>query len=218
MPRKKDYSKSTIYHICRKDTKEVIYVGSSCNFSKRGYKHKSCCENPNLKNYDLPLYVYMRDNGGFECFDIIPISLHNLSNINELIILEQLEINKYTTLLNKNRAHRTKDEKDEYQKKYDKEWRNSNKEKVSKIQKKHKEKNKDILAEKWKVYYNENKQSILDKRKITNKETVECDCCGKIVTKVNLTRHKKLLKCINKHLEIKNINVYYNEPIEPTEK
>jgi len=57
-----DYSKCIIYKLCCKDLNiKEIYVGSTCNFTKRKWGHKTrfYSEN-NYKEYQI-----MKENGGF---------------------------------------------------------------------------------------------------------------------------------------------------------
>ena len=46
-----DYSKTIIYKIQHQDKPELLYVGSTTNFTKRKYQHKNSCNNEN-KNKD----------------------------------------------------------------------------------------------------------------------------------------------------------------------
>ena len=78
----------------------------------------------------------MRENGGFENYEIIPVSFHNLTNIVELRILEQQEMDKYDGLLNSYYASRPKKQYriDNIEKKseYDKQYRIDNQEIIKK--------------------------------------------------------------------------------------
>ena len=42
------------------------YVGSTTNYAKRITKHKSDCNNPRDKKFNLKVYKYIRINGGFD--------------------------------------------------------------------------------------------------------------------------------------------------------
>ena len=67
MPRKPiDYSNTHFYKIVCKDTNMTdCYVGHTTDFTKRKYKHKGLCNNTNIRNYTIPLYQFIRANGGF---------------------------------------------------------------------------------------------------------------------------------------------------------
>ena len=227
MGRTPNLSQSTIYHIRCKITKRVIYVGSSCDFINREKKHRyNCCNNESSDKYNLPIYKYIRENGGFENYEIIPVSFHNLNNIVELRILEQQEMDKHTGLMNCVYASRTReqyriDNKEKINER-EKQYNNDNKE----LRKKYREDNREKInehkkqydidnREKTKQYYQNNKEHIkqyrIDNREKINetkklyreknkekiKEKITCEC-GCIVVRCNLTRHKKS----KKHLDL----------------
>lgn len=146
MGRTPNLSQATIYHIRCKMTKRVLYVGSSCDFINREKSHNHRCNNESSDKYHLPIYKYIRENGGFENYEIIPISFHNLNNIVELRILEQQEMDKHDGLLNCYYASRTK--------------------------KQYESDNKDKIKERKKQYSIDNKEKIKKK----NKEKLTCDC------------------------------------------
>ena len=50
-------------------------------------------------------------------------------------------------------------------------------------------KNKDKLLEQKKIYYEANKDKINEK--------IQCDNCFSTITRLNLLRHKKTIKCQN---------------------
>lgn len=49
------------------------YVGHTVSFRHRKSSHKTECNSPNRKNYNIPLYKYMREHGGFENWNMIVI-------------------------------------------------------------------------------------------------------------------------------------------------
>ena len=74
MPKKPtDYSRTVIYKIEHKENKELVYVGSTTDFTKRKCSHKSHCYNEKGKSYNLKLYVMIRENGGFDAFQMLEI-------------------------------------------------------------------------------------------------------------------------------------------------
>ncbi len=72
MGRAQDFTNSIIYHIRHMENKEVIYVGSTTNFSQRKAKHKYLW-NKEGNHFTFPIYCHIRNNGGFDCFEVIPI-------------------------------------------------------------------------------------------------------------------------------------------------
>jgi len=56
MGRTQDFTNSVIYHIRHMESKEVVYVGSTTNFSQRKTKHKYNC-NHEGKNVLHTLFI-----------------------------------------------------------------------------------------------------------------------------------------------------------------
>ena len=172
MPRAQDFSQSVIYHIRNKVTKEVIYVGSSTSFQQRKAAHKNQCNNPNGNRYHLKFYVYIRENGNWDCFEIIPVEFLKLENKTQLEIAEQAEMDKQDNLKNKQKAHRTKEDI---------------KEQIKEYRETHKEYSKEYSKE----YYEKNKDKISAQRK----EKQECPICKSKVRYDSMARHKRSDKC-----------------------
>lgn len=59
--------------ICKDSTILDIYIGSTCNFSNRKRTHKTQCNNPNSRIYNLKVYKFIRANGGWNMWDMIKI-------------------------------------------------------------------------------------------------------------------------------------------------
>ena len=68
-----DYTKTIIYKLINYDFPELVYVGSTTNFTKRKYNHKNAVFNDKNKGHHLKLYVSIRENGGWESWDMIKI-------------------------------------------------------------------------------------------------------------------------------------------------
>jgi len=182
MGRPQDFSKSVIYHIRHMESNEVVYVGSTTNFTQRKGRHKYDCNKEERKEFTFPIYCHIRDNGGFNCFEVIPIKSLKLENKTELLIAEQEEMDKHRTLANGQKAyipieaHRTIEEHKEYDKQYKKLYYQENKEEQK---------------ENRKLYYQENKENINEKQK----QTVKCPICNSASLRVNLKRHQRTKKC-----------------------
>ena len=69
-----NYSNVVICKLSCKD-KSITdkYIGSTTNFTKRKYQHKQACIQPTNKFYDTSKYKFIRDNGGWENWEIIEI-------------------------------------------------------------------------------------------------------------------------------------------------
>jgi len=159
MGRKQDFSNSIIYHIRHMESKEVIYVGSTTNFFIRKAKHKYLW-NKEGNHFTFPIYCHIRNNGGFDCFEVIPIQSLKLENKTQLLIAEQVEIDKHQTLVNRNKAHITIEELKEYHKQYHEEHKVELNEKKKLYNKQYHEEHKVELNEKKKQYYQEKKRTF----------------------------------------------------------
>jgi hypothetical protein len=212
-----DYKNGVIYKIVCKDTSITdCYVGSSCSPRSRKCQHKKCCTYEKHKAYNLAVYRFIRDNGGWLNWSFIIIEKYPCEDKTELIIRERYWFERLNASLNDRYPQRSKKEyreknkeviaqkykeyreknKEVISQKY-KEYRENNKEILAQKNKEYREKNKEKIAQKDKEYREKNKEKIAQKQKQKQKEKVECDNCGSISTKGNLTRHKRSLKCQN---------------------
>ena len=72
MPR--DYRKTAIYKLVCKDVSiKDCYVGHTTEFIQRKSKHKNKCNTKSGKNYNLKVYKFIRDNGGWENWSMIEV-------------------------------------------------------------------------------------------------------------------------------------------------
>jgi hypothetical protein len=106
--RMKNYNKSRIYKIwCEDEGVDQIYVGSSKNLTNRTRSHKHACSDSSHKSYNLPLYIYIRENGGFENFYVHTLQKFPCKNKKQLQDREQHWIDKLKPTLNCKRANST---------------------------------------------------------------------------------------------------------------
>jgi hypothetical protein len=171
-----NYSKSCIYKICCKDTNITdCYIGSTTNFRSRKWSHKSKCNNETNKPSKIKVYQFIRDNGGWDNWDMVLVEKVNVNDSYELHKQERKYIEELNSTLNYEIPTRTR-----------KEWEEENKEKI--IQ--YRIDNKDKNSEYQKIYYEE---------KIKNKgiEKVECPNCNCLIKRHSLSKHKKTKKCMN---------------------
>lgn len=212
-----DYSKTSIYKLVHKNDvdNENIYIGSTSNFSKRKNSHKSSCNNPKNHSYYNPKYVYIRENGGWDNWNIIEIEKYPCNDRREAETRERLWIEFYKSKLNKIIPTRTNSEyyKDNYEyyatyrennketiNEKSKNYIQKNKDKIRETKKKYREENRDVIAEKQRKHYEKNKDKILEKQK--EKITCECGCSVNrwIIQKHKRTaKHQKLMSELNKN-------------------
>jgi hypothetical protein len=173
----KRYQNGKIYTVRCKYDDDLIYVGSTiqplCMRMGGHRRHKTCS-----------LYQHVSgdwDNWYIELYEEFPC--------NNKTILEKREgeITRQIGTVNKRIAGRT-----------DKQYYEDNTNKIKEQHKKYYESNKELIkqyqkdnankiAERKKENYEINKEKILDKMK----EKVECDKCKSILSRGDLTRHKK---------------------------
>ncbi len=190
-----DYTKGNIYKLCCNDTNiKDIYIGSTCNFTKRKHNHKTACNNEKCKNYNIYVYRFIRENGGWENWSMILVDEVCCENKKQLNQKEREWIEKLETTLNKTIPTRTKKEwtieymKGEKYKKYIKseEHKNYNKEYSRKYRKT--EKNKNYKKE-WNKEYKKT-DTYKNYQKKYKSQKVVCEC-GREVRKGSLSKHKK---------------------------
>ena len=184
------YEKGKIYKLCCKDTSVTeIYIGSTLNQYRRKCEHKRKCENkrkcndPNNKIYNFPVYQFIRDNGGFDNWDLIILEEYPAKNKNDLLWKEREWIEKLKPTLNSQRPIITTEELRGLKRENQKNYYENNKEKVRESDKKYRKNNPEKIRQIAKKYYQENKEKI--------KERVKCDICDKDLSRASLTRHKK---------------------------
>jgi GIY-YIG catalytic domain len=174
-----DYTKSCVYRLIYNDV--TYYVGSTTNMRQRKSKHKYNTNIDKSDKYDKSLYEFIRNNGGWEKWDMILVQEYpDCKSSDELRMYERQHYDFYKPSLNLILPHISKDEiiiRDKinsliYRKKY----RESN-------------------PEKMKLYRDENRE------KNNAKET--CSCGGKFCH-IGYTRHIKTQKHI-RFMEITRI-------------
>jgi hypothetical protein len=173
---KVDYSKCVIYKIQHRWKDELLYIGSTTNFAKRKVQHKSQCYNTNNRLYNAKLYQSIRDNGGWEEFNMVVIKEFPCENRRQAEAEEDRCIREMKSYLNMLRAYVSKEERQQYQKEYDKEYREQNRDKLKDKKKEYYEQNKQEISEKRKMYREANKQEISEKKKMyreVNKQKIK---------------------------------------------
>jgi len=85
-----DYSKGIIYKLVSKDLSiPDMYIGSTTNFNKRRNCHKNNCINENNPKYNLKVYQFIRDNNGWDNWDMVEIEKYSCKDKNELFKRER---------------------------------------------------------------------------------------------------------------------------------
>ena len=119
---------SCIYIIKHKDS-DALYVGSTTDFHLRKINHKSDSYNEKYKGYNIKLYQFILDNGGWKRFDIWKIDCCDEENAFEK---EQEYMDKLKPTLNDRRANGFDfDRQKEYHKQYNEKYYENNKDKLN---------------------------------------------------------------------------------------
>ena len=192
------YNESTIYKICCKDPNVTDeYVGSSTSFGRRKHKHKSNCHNKFNKEYNAPLYQCIRNNGGFENWDMVEVEKYKASDKQDLHKRERYWIETLKSILNKHIPTQTEKEHNQVHKErlidISKKYYEDNKEAIVAHRKIHREANKERLNTICRQYHQENSEIINAKRRVA----ITCEC-GTIISKAGLSQHRRS----KKHLEL----------------
>ena len=160
MPKRNiDYSKTVIYKIvCNDVDVKDLYVGSTTNFTRRKWEHKSSSNNPNDRRHHLKIYKIINANGGWENWSMIEIDKYpckdgNEARSKERYWLEQLKASMNTEVPSRSRKERYENNK-EHILEYSKEYYRNNKEEINK---KHTEYHKE--------YYRLNREKILQQQR-----------------------------------------------------
>jgi hypothetical protein len=192
--KKIDYSKTVIYKIvCNDILITDIYIGSTTNFVKRKCAHKNRINDPKHSHYKI--YTTIRDNGGWENWQMIEIEKYPCADGNESRARERYWFEELQAKLNTNTPFREQGE-------YMKEYKEKNKEHIKEQTKEYREQNREKVLQRYKDYdlANKEKRSIaskeryhknIDKIKEANRQTIFCECCNKNITKIYKNRHEK---------------------------
>lgn len=151
----------SIYTISCKDLAiNNVYVGSTSNFYNRKCNHKHHCNNPNSDKYNFNIYKYIRENGGWDNWDVIEIEKIKCNSKLEAIQRERYWYERLNAKLNTNKPNRTH-----------KEYYHDNSEKYCKL---------------TQEYYRNHKEQINNRRN----EKFTCECGGSFTLRNKSTHYK----------------------------
>ena len=206
-----DYSKTVIYKIQHETKDDLLYVGSTTHFGNRKVRHKHNCYKVDGSHYNLKLYTKIRDNGGWDAFNMVVIKEFPCENKRQAEAEEDRIMRQMKSSLNMIRAYTTPEERREQHSITNKLLRQNNLEKFKEKDKKYYENNREKISERGKVYRvknidrilnygkewrekNKDKMKEYDKQKYEKmKEKIKCEC-GCVVTKGFLSHHKRTKK------------------------
>jgi len=97
----KTYVNTVIYQIKSKNPEITdCYIGHTTNLKSRKAEHKYACNNQNSKSFHMKVYTFIRDNGGWEQWDIVEIELYPCNTKKEAEIREHYWYFKIGSKLN----------------------------------------------------------------------------------------------------------------------
>lgn len=174
-----DHQKTVIYKIESNDSNITdLYVGSTTNFVKRKYEHKTNCNNVNRKGYNSNVYKFIRANGGWDNFTMVWIEDYPCNSKVEALAQEQYHYKLLKAKLNSNVPGRNK-----------KDYLIDNKNKIQEQKKRYNKDNQDKIQEYQHQYRQDNKLKIQERQKTK----FDCPCGGKY-TNTGKARHIKSKK------------------------
>ena len=156
-----------VYKLFNPDCTE-FYIGSTKDLKERKRQHKKSCNTENTSKYNMNLYQYIRDHGGYNSWSYeILEHIRNSINVYELRNVERKYIEQLKPSLNTQLPNRTKKE-------YDKQYKQNNKELINQKNKQYRENNRELINQK-------------------QNEKFDCICGGKY-TMSNKIQHFKTRK------------------------
>jgi len=210
-----DYSKTIIYKIvCNDLTIKECYVGHTTDMTKRKCAHKKACNNEKCKCHHLKIYQIIRENGGWDNWNMVLVEKFPCNNRQEACKRERELYEELDAKMNTYRPYITQEDLKEYNKQYREEHKEDIKEKNKQYYQEHKaerkaerkqhyQEHKAEIKETSKQYYQEHKAEFKEnnkqyyqEHKAELKEKVECVYCAKRLTKGYMLRHIK--KCKSK--------------------
>ena len=185
-----------IYEISCLDTNITdIYIGSTTNFRVRKSNHKMCCNNINSKQYNQHIYNIIRENGGWNNWNMHPIEQIDYETIIECRIREQYWIDLKKSKLNMVKAYIS----EEQMKAQQADYRDANKDKIKAQNAVYNDANKDKMKA-YKAEYND-----VNRNKIKARYAVYNDA-----NKDKIKAHKAEYRDANRD-KIKAYNAEYND-------
>jgi len=156
-----------MYKICPKNKDlNYCYIGQTTNFTNRKRQHiKNTVTESDKKHYHLKHYETIRQNGGWNDWEIVELEKFNGKTKLEARMREQELIKEHKANLNSVSAFVTEEERSSTKKTITEKYRENNKELLKEQTKQYKEDHKDIISEQMKKYREENKEKIYEKNK-----------------------------------------------------
>jgi hypothetical protein len=161
-----DIDNYVMYKIYPKNSNlNYCYIGHTNNFNFRKRHHRLPCIDINHSKSHIKLYKVIRENGGWDEWEMVELEKFNGKTKLEARMREQELMKIHNANLNILNAYITEDERKATKNAITEKYRENNKELLKEQTKKYKEEHKDIIAEQMKIYRAENKEKIYEKTK-----------------------------------------------------
>jgi len=187
-----DYANTIIYKLINYDYPDLVYVGSTTNFTKRKQHHKESCHNPNSLKHNFKIYVSIRENGGWESWNMIKICDFPCNDRREAEQEEDRYMLELKSNLHMRRPFQTKETRQEYfhnrkdiKCEYDKRRRAEKGDEIKRMKREAYHRDKEKNKEKNKEAYHKNKEK--------NTQLITCSC-GVMMQKCRKSAHEKTKK------------------------
>ncbi len=121
-----------------KDDDENFYIGSTEDFRKRKWTHKSFCNNPKYHGYNYKIYTHIRANGGWDSWNMCIIEECKTQD-REIEIIKEMKpsLNTYYYDCNEKERHKEYYKKNaDKQKLRNKKWKEENADRIKEYNKK----------------------------------------------------------------------------------
>jgi hypothetical protein len=163
-----------------------MYVGSSTSLRNRRASHKSKCTNEKDKAYNRPVYQYIRENGGWDNWELLTIERVEYEFGFELKDRERHHMETLHATLNSQVPNRTAAE-----------YHNDNKVEIHQRQKQYRQNHKVETKQYYQQYHQDNREELNQQKKqyyhqCKEKLNRKHDCpCGGKYTHQGIARHLK---------------------------
>jgi hypothetical protein len=142
------------------------YIGHTADFSKRCETHKRNTTNiKDRKHYHLKVYQTIRDNGGWDEWEIIELEKYICNDKMKARMREQELMFTHNTNLNTCKAFITEDERKKKKQEITNKYKAEHVELIKEQQQQYKQDHKDVIKEQMYKYRQEHKAEIYEKKK-----------------------------------------------------
>jgi hypothetical protein len=113
-----NYNNTIIYKLINYDYPDLVYVGSTTNFTKRKKDHKENVNNIKRPGYNRKVYTNIREHGGWESWSMVQVCEYSCENKIQARQEEDRQMITLKATLNTKKAYSTYDERLENKREY----------------------------------------------------------------------------------------------------